>query len=129
MAVAFRSQDNAYFQAASGSGTLDDPYVPSAGSVTLSPVRSSTVTRANVAGAAVSTTILAANSGRNGATVYNDSSAVLYLELGSAAASTTNFTIAMAANSYYEVPFGYTGQLTGIWASATGAARVTELTA
>ena len=31
---------------------------------------------------------------------------------------------------YYEVPFGYTGQLTGIWATdpGDGAARVTEIT-
>jgi hypothetical protein len=31
---------------------------------------------------------------------------------------------------YYEVPFGYTGQLTGIWASDPndGSARVTEIT-
>jgi len=36
--------------------------------------------------------------------------------------------VQMGAGAYYEVPFGYTGALKGIWASATGAARITELT-
>lgn len=88
---------------------------------------SATPSQASVAGSASSVTILAANTARAGATIANDSSAVLYLKLG-ATASTTSFTVAMAANSYYEVPFGYTGIIDGIWASATGSARITELT-
>ena len=65
---------------------------------------------------------------RSGATVYNDSTAILYLALGTAAASTTDFTVKMVADAYYEVPFGYTGAIRGIWASATGSARVGEIT-
>jgi hypothetical protein len=34
----------------------------------------------------------------------------------------------MVADAYYEVPFGYTGRIDGIWASANGNARVTEMT-
>jgi hypothetical protein len=72
--------------------------------------------------------ILAASGARLGATIFNDSSAVLYLALGTVAASTTNFTVKMVADAYYEVPFGYTGEIRGIWASATGSARVGEIT-
>lgn len=97
--------------------------------VTTGGGAATTATRTNVAGSASSTTILAANTAREGATVYNDSTAILFLELGSAAASATNYTIQIGPQGYYEVPFGYTGQLTGIWAAANGNARVTEISA
>jgi hypothetical protein len=71
--------------------------------------------------------ILASNSSRLGATIYNDSTAALYLLLASGSASATNFTVKVAADGYYEVPFGYTGAIDGVWASnASGNARVTE---
>ena len=89
--------------------------------------RSSTPTQTSVAASASNVSLLASNGSRLGATIYNDSSAVLYRRLG-ASASTTNYTVAMAANSYYEAPFNYTGAIDGIWASATGNARITELT-
>lgn len=91
-------------------------------------LRSTTGTESNVSGNASSVTVLASNANRLGATVTNDSTAILYLLLGSATASTTVYSVQLAAGDYYEVPFNYTGQLTGIWASATGAARVTEMT-
>ena len=91
----------------------------------------STATLANVAGSASSVTLLAANAERLGATIVNDSTAILYVKFGSAA-TTTSYTVMLAGTAssiaaYYEVPFGYTGIITGIWASATGSARVTEL--
>jgi hypothetical protein len=46
-----------------------------------------------------------------------------------ATAATTSYTVKMVGGAYYEVPFGYTGVIDGIWDSATGAARMTELTA
>ncbi len=86
-----------------------------------------TATLANVAGSASSVTLQASNSGRRGLTIWNDSSAILYVKLGTTA-STTSCTVKMVADAYYEVPFGYTGRVDGIWASATGSARMTELT-
>lgn len=80
----------------------------------------------SVAGSAASVTILASNANRRGATVYNDSTAILYLNLDNSVASTTNYTAQLVAGAYYEVPFGYTGEIRGIWASATGNARITE---
>ena len=77
-----------------------------------------------VAAAVASSVLLAANAARKGATVYNDSAAELLVRLGTPAAAAT-FTVDMLPGAYYkEVPFGYTGQVTGIWASATGFARV-----
>jgi hypothetical protein len=94
--------------------------------------KTATNTTATVAGSASVVTLIASNANRLGATVYNDSSAILYLKLG-ASASTSDFTAVLQAltssvGGYYEVPFGYTGIITGIWASATGNARVGELT-
>lgn len=91
--------------------------------------RPTTATTTSVNDTATSTTLLAANANRLGATIHNDSTAALYVKLGTTA-SATDFTVKMAADSYYEVPFGYTGRIDGIWASdASGAARITELTA
>lgn len=74
-------------------------------------------------------TLLASNANRLGATVTNDSTQILYVKLG-ATATATSYTVRMLPGDYYEVPFGYTGIIDGIWAAdASGAARVTELTA
>jgi hypothetical protein len=100
-----------------------------AATVPTKEVRAATSAVTSVVGSATSVTLLASNGNRLGATVYNDSTATLNLKLG-ATASATSFTIQLAANGgYYEVPFGYTGVIDGIWASATGNARITELTA
>lgn len=98
----------------------------------LDPVRPATGTVATVASSASSVTLLAANALRKGATITNDSSALLYVKLAASAASTSAYTAVMAGAgsapfAYYEVPFGYTGEIRGIWASGTGNARVTEL--
>lgn len=73
------------------------------------------------------TLLLAANPNRRGATITNDSTAVLYVSLGTNAASTSNYTVRLAASAYYEVPFGYSGEIRGIWASVNGNARITEV--
>ena len=118
--------------ASTASSLIDSTGVQYSGSnpVPTKEVRAATGTNTSVADNAASVTILASNTARLGATVYNDSSAILYLLLGSTAASTTNYTCKIASSGYYEVPFGYTGQLTGIWATdpGDGAARVTEIT-
>ena len=99
------------------------------GTVTTKETRAATSAVTSVNDTASSTTLLASNANRLGATIHNDSTVALYLKLG-ATASLTSFTVKMAADSYYEVPFGYTGIIDGIWASnASGAARITELTA
>ena len=86
-----------------------------------------TPTTSNVTAAVADTLLLASNPNRAGASIYNDSTASLYVKLGSGA-STTSFTVKLNKDDYYEIPYGYTGIVHGYWSSASGAARVTEMT-
>lgn len=97
--------------------------------ITINP--STTCTQTQVPDNAASVTILAANSGRRGASIINTSSADLYLRLSSSAATTSNYTVKLCSGAYYEVPFEYTGEITGIWSSdpGNGNANVSEFTA
>jgi hypothetical protein len=84
-------------------------------------------TQASVTSVASSTTILAANQNRLMARVINDSTSVLYLNETGATASTTAYTVKLAAGQTYETPHPtHTSAITGIWSAANGAARVTE---
>lgn len=91
------------------------------------PITVTVSSTTTVVGTNINTTLAAANSTRLGLTIYNDSDEPLFLKLG-ANASQTSFTIVMESYSYYEIPFGYAGIVDGVWASAIGNARVTELT-
>lgn len=87
-------------------------------------VRAAQPTLTNVASSASSVSILAASQASQ-RIIYNDSTAVLYLAFGASAASTTNYTVQVASQGTY--PTTFSGPIQGIWASANGAARVTEL--
>lgn len=92
----------------------------------MTVTRPSTPTTANVASSASNVTLFSSASDANGRCVYNDSTAVLYVKFG-ATASTTSYTVQIAAGGFYEFPQPvYAGQVDGIWASANGAARVTS---
>ena len=81
----------------------------------------------SVASSVSSVTIAAANTARRMLLIYNDSTSVLYLAYA-ATATATAFTIKLPAASLYEMPSPvYTGIVTGIWSSANGSARVTEM--
>lgn len=71
--------------------------------------------------------LLAANVNRVGGSIYNNSSAILYIA-EAATATSSNFKVPLAANTYYEIPAGYTGVISGYWASVAGDAHVTEIT-
>jgi len=88
-----------------------------------------TAARTSVSVSTSVVTLLAANASRLGATFHNDSTvANLSLALGSAA-SLTDFTVVLVPDAYYELPFSYTGLVTGIWDTVGGGdCRVTELT-
>jgi len=87
----------------------------------------SNATLSNVSSSASSVTLLSANSARQKCFIWNNSTAILYVKLSSDAATTSSCTYKMIADAQWEVPAGYTGAITGIWASANGAARITEL--
>jgi hypothetical protein len=89
----------------------------------------SSATLSNVAASASNVTLLAANSSRKRIVIHNDSTSKLRIKFG-ATASSTSFTVALNGYETYESPnFNvYTGIIDGIWDSATGSARITELT-
>lgn len=86
--------------------------------------------RTSVADSAVSVLLLSANPGRISFSVFNDSTAILYLGFGTVAVSTTNYTVQIQPGGYYEPPVALaaiTSEVRGIWATDpnTGAARLT----
>ncbi len=98
--------------------------------LSVTPTAASTATTSSVADQDTNINLLASNSSRKGAMVFNESTAVLYLKLGTTA-SLTSYTVQIQSNGYYELPgpIVYTGNIDGIWASnASGNARITELT-
>lgn len=112
-----------------GADGVNDGDISSANPIPAKEQRAATATLANVAGSATNVTLLASNASRLGAYVFNDSSAALYVKLG-ATASTSSFTVKVAAGGYLELPHPcYTGILDGIWDSSTGNARITEVSA
>lgn len=97
------------------------------GTINLQPAGTSATT--NVTSSTSNVTVLAANSSRLGASIVNDGNSRLFLKLG-ATATTTSFTVKLSSQDSYEVPFGYTGIIDGIWSpNVSGSARVTEFTA
>jgi len=93
------------------------------------PFEVQTATLTNVASSASNVTVVAANSSRRALIIVNDSTAILYLKFG-ATATTSSYSVKLIAGETYNSPIAnvYTGIIDGIWASANGNARVTELT-
>lgn len=101
--------------------------LPVAVSSLAAPTGPTTGTETSVSGSASSVTILAANANRKGAVIVNDSTATLYLLLSDDTATSSKYTFKLLQDDSVTLePGDYTGKVVGIWASATGAARVTE---
>lgn len=72
--------------------------------------------------------LAAAQVKRTNLAIYNASTQVMYMKLGSGAKS-TDFTLMMVGSGYYELPRPvYNGQITGVWPTADGFAMVSETT-
>lgn len=85
-----------------------------------------TATFASVSSSAASKSIVAANANRKKLILVNTSTAILYLDFtGGTATATTAHGYQMAANTNLVLD-GYTGAVSGIWASANGQVNVTE---
>lgn len=92
------------------------------------PARIPSASVSNVASSATVVTLAAANETRTQLTIFNDSTAAMFVKLGSGA-SATSYSIKMGAGSYFELAGGstvYTGVVTCLWDAVNGAARVTE---
>lgn len=89
---------------------------------------STLVTNSSPSVTTAAATVLAANGSRVGATIFNDASSAspVYLALG-LTATTTAYAVLVAVGGYYEVPYGFSGVITGICATGTATLRVNEL--
>jgi len=96
-------------------------------SVASTPSASTASAVTQVAGSLVVVTLQALNAARKGLTLYNEGNQPWYVRLG-AGASLTAFTVKILRDGYYEVPFGYTGIVTGIQAVSSNSLYVSELT-
>jgi len=66
------------------------------------------------------------NSMRRMVTIYNDSTAVLYVALNTIVSS-TNYTVQLFPQDYFELPIPiYTGDIWGVWAAVNGRANSME---
>jgi hypothetical protein len=79
----------------------------------------------SVAASTTSVALLASNSNRKGATFWNVSADTLRLECG-ATASATLFTALLGSGDFFELPFGYTGAVSGVWTGTNGDVKVRE---
>jgi hypothetical protein len=87
----------------------------------------STAAFTSVASGTSSVTILASNANRKGAIIVNTDANILYLDLTGGTAAATRYAADLATGEGYEVPFGITGTITGVWAGdGAGSALVTE---
>jgi len=69
----------------------------------------------------------AANTSRRGLTIYNQTTQVLYVAMGTTA-TLASFTLIMDVSGYYEAPYGYNGAYWGLHPVAgTGLVYVTEV--
>ena len=89
-------------------------------------ITATTATLTNVSSSATSVSLLAANVNRKMAAFFNDSTANLFLAFA-ATATTSAFTVKIPAAGYFEMFSDYTGAVSGIWDSANGAVRITEV--
>lgn len=110
-----------------GADGVDNGDLALANPMPVIETRPSTAALANIAGSVTNVTLIASNAARRGASIFNDSTSALYIKYG-ATASTSSFTVKVNPGGYFEVPQPcYTGIVDGIWDSATGTARVTEV--
>lgn len=87
-----------------------------------------TATLSNVAGTTTSVQFLAANTARTLVIFYNDSTSAAFIKFGTTASS-TSFTYKVAAGGTLELPDPiYRGRIDGVWVSAAGNMRITEIT-
>lgn len=99
-----------------------------AGSVAVSFSKPTTATVTSVAMSTTSATLLALNTAREGAILWSEGVADVYVKLG-ATATTASYSLILRRNSYFELPSPtYTGVIDGITAAGTATVLATEIT-
>ncbi len=116
-------------QSGSVAGLLQGGQPVSAGNpVQVQTFRPATSNISFLTASVTSQLLTGSNSSRVGLTVFNNSTANAWVRLGGPV-QTNAFSFKMTAGDYYETPYGYTGRLDILWATATGSAMLTEVTA
>lgn len=97
----------------------------------IAALKSATATHSSVNSGTSSVTILASNTARKGARIFNTDANNLFLDLtGGTAVAASRAQVKLGQNEGYTVDAGYTGAITGIWATdGSGVASVAEFTA
>lgn len=90
-------------------------------------ITSSAAATIEIDSATTSATLLEFNPARKGALIWNDSTSNLLIDFD-ASVSLTSFIVRIYPDGYYELPFGYTGVISGIWETANGKASIREFT-
>lgn len=112
-----------------GNSITVDGAVTVSGTATTTENRPSTTSVTAVASSSSNVTLLALNASRRHAMFFNDSTAILYIKLGTTATTTTSYTLQVPPKAFFELPVPvYSGNIDGIWASANGNCLVTEIT-
>lgn len=97
----------------------------------IKPIPSTSAAASTVAANTSSVQLLAANENRRGATLWNASTALLRIDFAAPHANVTfansPYAVEIGAGDYYELPFNYTGIISGIWSAANGNCLVREL--
>lgn len=88
---------------------------------------SSTAALSSVSASITSISLLALNTARKSFSVFNDSVSILYIAFA-ATASASAYTVKVQPQAFFVPDKNYTGAISGIWITAAGAAKVTELT-
>lgn len=99
--------------------------VPLSRTNSFKPIASTSATATTVASSTTAVPLLAANENRKGATFWNASTAILKIDFGATSTGTV-YAVEVGAGDYYELPFNYTGTISGIWAAANGNCLVRE---
>jgi hypothetical protein len=93
--------------------------------VTGTTTTTTTILTSSVASTTASQILMGGNSKRTALTIFNDSTANLYVDLGKAP-TLTDYAVKIAGGGYYELPCNYTGTINGLWDAANGNARVRD---
>jgi hypothetical protein len=114
-------------------GHIDGIESALAGTIRNNPINAGTPTLTNVASSATSVTLIAANANRKTLIIVNDSTATIYLKFDASTASTTSYSHVLPPITN-GIPYvlslngsDYSGEIRGIWSSANGFARITEI--
>ena len=114
----------AHLQLTGGSAMTAVEYAATTGKVGIAPLTSDTPS--SVSSLATTQTLISANANRRSLTIFNNSTAILYVVFG-VTATQAGAKVPIGAGGFYEMSSPcYVGVISGIWASANGNASIYE---